>query len=67
MESTIDDLPELKPVKAITTLTVLNNMINGDENVDLKTDIANPKALALLTVIGKLYSERDFDLPALYI
>lgn len=67
MESTLDDLPELKPVKAITTLTVLNNMINGDENVDLKSDISNPKALALLNIIGKLYAERGFDTPALYI
>lgn len=67
MESGIDDLPELKPIKPLTTLSVLNNMINGDDNVDLKTDISNPKALALLKIIGNLYSERGFDTPALYI
>lgn len=67
MESEESLLDELKPVKDLTALTVLNNMINEGDNVPLKTDITNPEYLALLKTISHVLKLKEYDLPSSYI
>ena len=47
-------LDELKQVKDITAQEILNAMLDGDENLDLKTHIYKPKQLASLNLVGDL-------------
>lgn len=61
----IVDLSEVK--SDLTPISVLNNMITGKTDVDLKSDISNPKALALLKTISKVYGSLDFTLAHDYI
>lgn len=61
----IVDLSEVKT--ELTPISVLNNMIDGTKNVDLKSDISNPKALALLKTMSKVYNSLDFTLASDYI
>jgi len=42
---------EIIPTKNISLQKILNNLIEGDENLDLKTHIFKPKQLASLIVI----------------
>lgn len=67
MESDETLLKELESVQNLNTLTVLNNMINKGDNIPLKTDIKNPKALALLKTISHISKSKGYDLPSSYI
>lgn len=60
-------LDELTTVKDLTTLTVLNNMINEGDNVPLKTDIKNPKYLTVLKTISHVLKLAEYDLASSYI
>lgn len=67
MESEESILSELKPVKDLNALTILNNMINEGDNVPLKTDITNPKYLAILKTISHVLKLAEYDTPSNYI
>jgi len=67
LESEESILSELKPVKDLNALTILNNMINEGDNVPLKTDITNPKYLAILKTISHVLKLAEYDTPSNYI
>ena len=53
-------LEELKQVKDITAQEILSNLLDGSENLDLKTHINKPKQLAGLNVVCNLLENSEF-------
>lgn len=45
-------LKELSEVKDLSIHEILNNLLDGEQNLDLKTHIFKPKQLASLFVLG---------------
>ena len=67
MESEEEELGKLVGLEGLNSLTILNNMINEGDNIALKTDISNPKYLAILKTLSQVLKSFDYDLPASYI
>ena len=53
-------LDELKQVKDITSQEILNALLDGTENLDLKTHIYKPKQLASLNLVGILLKDLKY-------
>jgi len=61
MSKTIRDLPEMKSSDTITLKQILNNLIDK-KDIELKTEIHNPRYLTILTMISEQYKIRKYPM-----
>jgi len=54
-------LNELMEIQSSSFKEILNDLLDGDENLDLKTQIFKPKDLASLNVISVLLENMGFN------
>ncbi len=54
-------MDDLLPAKDLTFQEILQTMLDGEENLDLKTHIFRPKQLAGLNIIGDLLHGMKFE------
>jgi len=67
MEGIEQVFPEMEDVEELNDLQVLNTLLDGTRNLDLKTDIVNPKALAVLKMISNVMVGWNLDIGGLAI
>jgi len=57
----IDDMfSEMKDIKDLDLNEILNNLIDGSKDVDLKTQILKPKQLASLKVLSEFLGKLNY-------
>jgi len=61
MSKTIRDLPEMKSSDTITLKQILNDLIDK-KDIELKTEIHNPRYLTILTMISEQYKVRGYPI-----
>jgi len=61
MSKTIRDLPEMVSSDTITLKQILNNLIDK-KDIELKTEIHNPRFLTILSMISEQYKIREYPI-----
>lgn len=61
MENEEEVLNELMEVQDSSFKEILNNLLDGEENLDLKTHVHKPKELASLNVIAMLLETMGYN------
>lgn len=54
-------LKELSEVKDLSIHEILNNLLDGEQNLDLKTHIFKPKQLSALFVLGSYLDQNGIE------
>lgn len=55
-----EQIKEVIPLKDITSLKILNNLLDADDNLELKTHIHKPKQLTSLFILAEYLKKLDY-------
>ena len=62
MEEPEPVFPDMEDSEELNDLQVLNTLLDGSKNLDLKTDIVNPKQLAVLKMISNVMNSWELTI-----